>query len=141
MMLKDYNVKYQMAAIMKINIAFNRKIIKNKRKYFEHKNITGIEVPDNIKITDLMKYKPAGDWNLTGYAIIKKTTKKENKMNNGIYILESRFNNDLVEIMRPMKKIMIKGIGYLVVNDNFKITPEKLLNIAASMERQGIKEL
>lgn len=62
-------------------------------------------------------------------------------MDKSIYALEKKYDNIISDYMKPMKKIIVKGIGYIVVSNSFKVTPDALVNIAASMEKQGIKEL
>jgi hypothetical protein len=56
-----------------------------------------------------------------------------------IYELEN--NKVAQEYMKEMKAIMIKGVGYFLISKKQKLTPDLLLNIAISMERQNIKSI
>ena len=60
-------------------------------------------------------------------------------MNKSIYRIEKERNKEVCQRIEVMKIIMVKGIGYLVVSENFKVTAETMFNIACSMERQNIQ--
>lgn len=43
--------------------------------------------------------------------------------------------------MENMKVIVVKGVGYFVIGNGIKLTPELLLGLSVSMENQDIKEI
>jgi|GEM_PF-4778513 hypothetical protein len=59
--------------------------------------------------------------------------------NKSIYNIET--SKHVIDNIKEMKTIMIKGIGYFCIQKTATITPEIFLNLATSMERQGIKEV
>ena len=56
-----------------------------------------------------------------------------------IYIIEEEWDKKRsLEYMKDMKIIMIKGIGYFVVQKNMQVDCEILLNLSTSMESRNI---
>ena len=56
-----------------------------------------------------------------------------------IYIIEEEWaKKRSLEYMKDMKIIMIKGIGYFVVQKNMQVDCETLLNLSTSMESRNI---
>ena len=56
-----------------------------------------------------------------------------------IYIIEEEWDKERsLEYMKDMKIIMIKGIGYFVVQKNMQVDCETLLNLSTSMESRNI---